>query len=188
MKTGGETEICCSLVWQHHCLWWKGGRKDGVRTERNGVHWPVSNIISAFPLFRNLSPAFSLVCPPRLLFNFPSCVCYSQLFAFRHRLSLIHLLFYLRTNPRFVVLSFSNMWYFTFYWLSFYSSSCHFLHLLLVPHFITTEQCPSSLQGLAGLNIHMGHGGTSLPVSFNLEIPVSIAKLSGLPTVTGKMT
>lgn len=150
MKTGGQTEwkkgkteICCSLVWQHHCLWWKGWGKRG-RGE-GGVRMVFTDLFLILYLTHNL--LLFLVCLSRLLFNFPYCVSCCQSFApvCFLSLSVFHFPpFYLCTILWFVVLSFPTCGNSVF-------TGRQFLHLLLQPHFITAEQCPSTLQGLVVL-------------------------------------
>lgn len=154
MKTGGQTERrkgkterCCSLVWH--------------RGATEGEEWCSltcflilslpSLSATAFPLL-SLSPAPHVFC----LISSPASVIVSHLllFAFCHRLVFDFPPLYLCATPRFVVLSLSCTEQFSFlllFSLSFFPPSCHFFNLLLHPHFITTEQCPPTLQGLVVL-------------------------------------
>lgn len=120
------------------------GEKGGGRGE-GGVRMVFTDLFLILYLTHNL--LLFLVCLSRLLFNFPYCVSCCQSFApvCFLSLSVFHFPpFYLCTILWFVVLSFPTCGNSVF-------TGRQFLHLLLQPHFITAEQCPSTLQGLVVL-------------------------------------
>lgn len=181
----GKTEICCSLVWQHHCLWWKGGRGEGtVFTDLFLILSPHSLLLTTFLLLSLLFvPDVScLISPPASVI-----VSYLVLFAFCHRLSVIFLRVLFGQHSWvccLVILQHAVIHFLLplsfFLSLSFSPSPAPdpFYYYWTLPLHTPGTSCPLH-------PVHMGRGGASLPVSFNLHIPFSVAKLSGLPTVVG---